>query len=482
MLQYFGLVGVVTALLAANPFAPQDKCADGSYCSGASHCCGSAHNPLCCETAQPCCGTDGCCDSDELACTDPLNGCVCCETEFTFCCAPSAALGLPSRCCPRFNVCCDDLSRFGCCSPGVGEALPLPAAFVDARGGVRPRAARSLPIDDKKKKNGALTAYALLFSAWQAGNGFLGLTIDVATGAYTSVPAPGFPTGGETPRLFTWDGDRKLFHCALTNWSNLIPPQQKRPVVLWTVDPRSGATTHTPLKGVFGQSTGFAYVPATKALLLGTADIDANQTRVNTYRFWSVDLATSVATPLATAPFAAGQDNYAGWFHTAALNGTHTVAFRLGNIDPTITSSAFGVTLTQTDSGAQDFQRAVPPGGFGRYQSITPVGLNDFVSLGSSTQGDPTADLDVVRWSVGSAPKTLATLGNAHRTPIFGPIAETLNGTTYAALVVQDSIVSNKLDTWALAVTDINSGASSVFTLSPFTDAQTDSVAGIGLA
>jgi hypothetical protein len=308
----------------------------------------------------------------------------------------------------------------------------------------------------------------------------LGMTIDITTGTYTSVPAAGFPTGGETPRTFSWDPDRKLFHMMMTNWSTSIPNTQPRPVVLWTVDPVSGRTKNNVLAGVFGQATGFAYVRDTQQMLLGTADIDVNQTRVNAYHFWAVNVDTHAVKALHTVQFAAGQDSYAGWFHWASGNGT--LAYRLGNIDPTIYSSAFGITYTNTATGASQFIRAVPPSGHDRYQSLTPVSPTDFVSLAPSTLGDPNSDLDCVRWSPNGPAKVLAVLGNAHRTPIFGPIVEALSGNTYVAFVVQDSVISDMLDQWMLAVVDISSGNSSLLSLSPFIDGETDSVAGIGLA
>jgi hypothetical protein len=472
------VVALPSATASVNPFSADGKCQDGSYCSGASYCCSTKSSSECCQTGNPCCDGEQCCESDELTCSDAVNGCVCCETQFTFCCSPNPGLGLPSRCCPRFSVCCDDLSRFGCCSPGVGEVWPLPEGFELTRGAARPPRLHS---DRKAKAAPPLKAYGLIQSAWLSG-GLLGVTVDISSGVYTSVPANGFPTGDEIPRLFTWNGDQRLFHCALTNWSTQIPPGAKRPVVMWTVNPTTGVTSSNVLSGVFGQSTGFAYEPTTKTIIVGTADIDANQTRVNEYKFWSVSPRTFAATLLLRQPFANGVDSYAGWFHNAMTAASVSTTLRLGNIDPTIYSSAFGLSETNLSAGGVRFTRVVPPSGMGRYQSLSVVAKDDFISLGSSTQGDPTADLDVVRWSPGKTPKTLATLGNAHRTPIFGPLAEAVNGTTYVAFVVQDSIISNKLDSWALAVVDINSGNANTYTLSPFTDGQTDSVAGIGLA
>lgn len=308
----------------------------------------------------------------------------------------------------------------------------------------------------------------------------LGMTIDITTGTYTTVPAAGFPTGGETPRTFSWDPDRKLFHMMMTNWSTSIPNTHPRPVVLWTVDPVTGRTKSNVLAGVFGQATGFAYVRDTQQMLLGTADIDVNQTRINAYHFWAVNVDTHAVKALHSVQFVAGQDNYAGWFHWASGNGT--LAYRLGNIDPTIYSSAFGITYTNTGTGASQFIRAVPPSGHDRYQSLTPVSSTDFVSLAPSTLGDPNSDLDCVRWTPNGPAKVLAVLGNAHRTPIFGPIVEALSGNTYVAFVVQDSLISDMLDQWMLAVVDISSGDSSLLSLSPFIDGETDSVAGIGLA
>jgi hypothetical protein len=469
------MVAMATSLLIEDAIGSQ-KCTDGSYCSGATHCCGTAKSAMCCQSNWPCCGTNGCCESDELACNDSKNGCVCCETQFTFCCAPNPSLGLPSRCCPRFSTCCDDTTRFGCCSPGA--AIPMPEAFyMQSRGGRLPRTPRrpDSPPGSSNAPPKGLTGYGLLFSAWQGGNGMLGMTIDITTGAYTSVPAAGFPTGGETPRTFSWDPDRKLFHMMMTNWSTTIPNTQPRPVVLWTVDPVSGRTKSNVLAGVFGQATGFAYVRDTQQMLLGTADIDVNQTRVNAYHFWAVNVDTHAVKALHTVQFAAGQDSYAGWFHWASGNGT--LAYRLGNIDPTIYSSAFGITYTNTATGASQFIRAVPPSGHDRYQSLTPVSPTDFMSLAPSTLGDPNSDLDCVRWSPNGASKGAggARQRASHanlwpdRRSALGHHVRRVRGAGLGDFGHAGSVDAGSGG-------HFESGVSSLLSLSPFIDGETDSV------
>jgi hypothetical protein len=109
-------------------------------------------------------GSSLCCDNDESCCSDPVNGVICCETQQTFCCPPMPNSNLPSRCCPRWQVCCDG-GRYGCCDPGTAKA---------ASPGL----------------------YGMLFSALEAGNGLVSMVIDAGTGSYTYKDSPVFPTGG----------------------------------------------------------------------------------------------------------------------------------------------------------------------------------------------------------------------------------------------------------------------------------------------
>ena len=125
--------------------------------------------------------------------------------------------------------------------------------------------------------------------------------------------------------------------------------------------------------------------------------------------------------------------------------------------------------------------------------------VGQFLSL-AGPDGNPDGELSLLEWSLSTQPKTIglffffcffnqntlqlivisAHLGDAHRTLNFGPLAEAVNGTTFGALVLQTSIVSKKLDRWALATVDTVSGAHSLQPLSPWTVGETDTPCGLG--
>ena len=84
--------------------------------------------------------------------------------------------------------------------------------------------------------------------------------------------SPLFPTGDETPRTFAFDASRLRFLIPTTNWSDEFIGQP-RPVTLWSIDPTNGNTEQSVVNGVTGQVTGFAYVRAMKALVVGVADL-----------------------------------------------------------------------------------------------------------------------------------------------------------------------------------------------------------------
>jgi len=75
----------------------------------------------------------------------------------------------------------------------------------------------------------------------------------------------------------------------------------------------------------------------------------------------------------------------------------------------------------------------------------------------------------------------VANLGNAHRTPYFGPTPSYDDDTgMYVAMVVRVSPLNNKLDRWEMVVSDTVNAKTTVTVLSPFTMAITDSFSGIG--
>lgn len=55
-------------------------------------------------------------------------------------------------------------------------------------------------------------------------------------------------------------------------------------------------------------------------------------------------------------------------------------------------------------------------------------------------------DLSLVAWDVAGSATEVAALGNAHRTPYFGPLVSSVNQTHYASFVVETSLISAKLE------------------------------------
>jgi len=320
-----------------------------------------------------------------------------------------------------------------------------------------------------------------MYSGFQSGDGIYAMDLDVSSATYTSHPTPGFTANGqEIPRLFTYNSRLALFHMAHTNWQRHAP--QPRPVTLWSVDPSSGHVVSSALAGVTGQVTGYAYNALRDVVLLGTADLAKNDTVRTAYHFWAVRVLnngqhTSV-TKLSSIANAAGQDNYAGWFKQTSLDGTHT--YRLGFKEPkTSSTSGLGITDIRSKVASVSFHHVLPAKGFAWYQTFTVAPNGQFLSL-AGPDGNPDGELSLLEWSLSTQPKTIAHLGDAHRTLNFGPLAEAVNGTTFGALVLQTSIVSKKLDRWALATVDTVSGAHSLQPLSPWTVGETDTPCGLG--
>ena len=131
-------------------FARNATCHDGAMCGGNEKCCYNNNNGT---------GPSFCCTSDESCCPDPKYGVVCCETQQTYCCPPMPQFGIPSRCCPRWMVCCTQ-GRYGCCDPGAVAA-------------------------DAPEVGAATQLYGMLFSSLEPGNGLFSMAIDSTTGDYT---------------------------------------------------------------------------------------------------------------------------------------------------------------------------------------------------------------------------------------------------------------------------------------------------------
>lgn len=175
------------------------------------------------------------------------------------------------------SLCAGALTRvkpsYGCCDPG--------AAALDA--------APSQPFA------AAPQLYGMLFSSLEPGNGLFSMVIDATTvserprarrrrsllacstrrrpqGDYDEFASPLFPTGQETPRTFAFDAAQQRFVIATTNWSTIYDGVP-RPVTLWSIDPTTGNTQQSVVPGVSGQVTGFAYVRALRALVVGLADL-----------------------------------------------------------------------------------------------------------------------------------------------------------------------------------------------------------------
>jgi len=256
-------------------------CSDGSSCCSGEMCCGNKSSILCCDSNYLCCNGTLCCEAKtESCCPDPVNGAVCCIAEDTMCCPPMGVW--PSRCCPRWNVCCYQ-GRYGCCVP---ETM-------------------------KPESSSSTTAYALYED--EEGNMNV-ITIDMTSGYYSSIPMTGpFNDWGEITRVFIYDSNRTVFYLLQANFT---APGDQHVITLYTVDVQTGVTVATTVTGAVEDGTqdvtGMYYESNSGLIYMGTEVTNKDNTVLG-YNFYTVDPQTSIATLVSSYSNPVGEDSYAGW-------------------------------------------------------------------------------------------------------------------------------------------------------------------------
>jgi hypothetical protein len=467
------------------------ECADKQYCCDGESCCNNGQ--FCCPSSSSCC-QDTCCDrATESCCADPVNGDVCCIKENTFCCPPQPSLDLPSRCCPRWYVCCDG-GRFGCCDPDT----MVPSEQLEAFG-------------------------LFLEPTWLGPMVFNAATIDVKSGTRTEVGVTGFHTEQETTRTFMFDKVASMFYLLQANFTapqNSSSDVPAYPIHLFKIDPTTGLTQSLLVQGAVNEVTGYRFLHRRRVIVMATwwysspTAADASSSSPSSsgsppapvgYIFYHVDIDTAVATEVGRmANPSNGTDTYAGWFHESSADGS--LLYRLGYED-VVQSLNFGigvVNLSAKPSPTLSWTTLPRPDGtHGHYRTLnlwhgngplksadTDEGPGDrvaFLSLAPTYNLTRAGDLSLFAWTLSNpfGAVKVATFPNAHTTPDFGPISECLSydETHYAAVFVQDSPLGKDFDTYGIGLVRLDGGNSSgrEVMLTPEMVAVTVSVSGLGI-
>lgn len=438
------------------------------------------------------------CTADETCCQDDA-GYACCIDQTTYCVPKEAGQkDYPARCCPQWTVGCF-VGSVGCCDPARPWQRVLAAAPPRGRGRIG-YAAQGGGV-------GALpaTAYALFTSGSLAAAADLNaLTIDVATGAITNNvkltgPAAAYDaaTYGEQTRVFPYAHAANKFF-----WFDLVDATTT--ITLYLVDPADGSSSAAPVRGgAAGNVIGMGYHAESGSAVLTTGAKDGAS-----FRFYSVDLATAVATPLGggggAVPRGADESDpsfYAGY--VSAVGAEVTTTYRLG---------FEGVTQgTGPGLGVTDLAAAAPKNGTAAAAAANPTtwaavptaskheffyslsrkqGGDTFLSLAPSDALNHT--LAVVEWTAAGDARVVLDVPDAHppedkRTGILGYVAADTVGSAYVGLVIKEnpSVLPGRKNQWEILGVDLDSatGGSAPIVGKGFDllGAETVSVSGVGI-
>lgn len=502
------------------PFYVGQTCSDGSGCPDAEVCCPyySSANAnidddqpskgfLCCNppadgrnASATCCG-GGCCDPVETCAADS-QGYACCVEQVTYACEAQQEIGLPARCCPRQTV-CSSVGTVGCSDPAMPWQITDPAATV-SRNGRAPRPFRAAPSAvgsspaeiradpatlDRAAANGEL-AYALLV----VGEHLKSFAINTSDGTVLSkVGVAGYNNWQESTRMFAFDSKRARFHLFEANFTE-ARPAGGRPITLYTVDARTGATTARPLAGgAVDYPTGFSYDAASDTLLLATEARTGDGAAADTvsgHHFHTVDADAAVATRVSTSSRDPAKEDdaafYAGYVTAPAPGGKSVLRLGFSSV-ATGTGKGLGETDLTSASASSSWRTDVPrAAGCGFPMSLQPESSGSYLSLASQAQGKQS--FSVVRWTAGGGATAVAALANAHtpREPHLGPLgyvgdALSSDGNTYYAMAAQQASLP-VLDSWAISVVDLTGAAPTrSLPLKPAVLAGTASLSGFGV-
>jgi hypothetical protein len=494
-------------LPVSSPSLNCTTCENKEQCCGGELCCSGG--TFCCAKGSQCCN-DTCCDAfSQDCCPDKKNGGVCCEREDTFCCPAQPDMDLPSRCCPRWFVCCDK-GRYGCCDPATLKPLE---EFQSLLAQVKQTKKKEV---EKKAKSGPNVWALMVIPGWEGGNPMYSFSFDVSTSEKThqSPDVTGFNTWDEMTRKFAFDGKSKAFYLPQANFTGPGKPHSRK-IHLYKVDAVTGKTTRREVAGVGasgspkGLVTGFALDAKTGSLVMATRHYSSSSSSSSLsgaresaagdmdatgYDFWHVDTATGKATHLSMQDYGSsgGKDTYAGYFKTLARGGPsggELRVFRLGYLNVVQSlGPGMGITDISAKVAKYSWRTIIPPASYDFLLSLSVANANstEFVGMAASTSVLDN-DLSLFRWTTAGSPADpikptlVAKLGDANNTPHFGPLGFDVSPdfSTFAALTVHDTIDSN-YDLWALSKCDLATSTASTAIVDPWMMAQTDSISGFG--
>ena len=493
-------------------------CHNGETCCGGETCCSGGK--FCALPGTTCCGDTTCEDTTQSCCPDPVKGGICCERESSFCCAPSGQL--PSRCCPRWFVCCNS-GKYGCCDPGVlgsglGSGARRSSPFLDAIFGAPFLSAHPKKLKEERKEGrreaplGVENAVGLMVIPELTTDGapVYGVSFTLENAHKEKHAAiTEFDNYGESTRVFAYSQATKLFYLPRANFTGPPGNDTTRTIHLYAVNPTTGTTSvkvvaadaSSPVQPT-GLVTGFAVVQSKTKILMATYAYPSSSSQTsNGYHFWEIDLESGSALLMGTHTRGSGQaDAYVGWFRRAVVVDGAYVAYRLGYKDVVAsTGPGVGVTfvsISGSGTGAITpyFVDVAPPSGYDPLLTLDVAAASgtSFLSLAPAAKGLST-DIALISWALNvtspshapvlaAAPALVSKLENAHTEPYFGPIGGSVSSdfSTYAAMVVHAAVDLN-YDSWALAVHSIHDGKTVTKKLSPLSLATLESLSGFAL-
>lgn len=476
------------------------------------------------------------CEDDETCCLDSP-GCTgvcseCCLNQVDTCVPPRAGFQT-STCCPKWTVSCS-VGSVGCCDPArpwqqkkmadtetyhvAGHRQPNRLRALSQEG--MKKALPDLEVADVVEEDGSLAARADGGKAYALFSrpllpGLVAYSIDASSGKVTHHTGVHGPFAdyiklyyGEGTRLFPWDPKTARFYFADVDLSGGGVGNASSPVILYTIDPATGASTAAPLSGCSGYPVGLAWDAPKGKLVLAT------QTKA-TVTFHAVDVAAASAEALGAVSRGASEGASAAYYSAYVSHADSGVAYRVGHkvvtkggelgVGQVAFSSASEAEAAPAASwrdlewGTHELPATVHSSG-DELIGLAPKKLAlqvayDIVAFDKKPAGTG----DAARADGGL--RVLANLNNSHPPIVpllhepLGYVGASVVGTRFGAMTVAkhpSAILPGVGDKWQLVTLDLaaaaGAGASSVareMPLAPqpsFEGAETVSLSGFGLA
>jgi len=435
------LCGTLLPSVAAKSFKSffDHVCPDQTHCLDDESCCPLGVNDgyMCCEktASGACCGGGskaggGCCGPQETCCSDDEDY-SCCLQQNTFCVDKDPSVpSLPSRCCPRWTIGCTTGS-VGCCDPAQPWQWYLQTDADRAVAGH----STSHTVGNASFA-GNLTAYVLVVNGMIGG--LEGMAVDVATGTIEShtriIKSFDDDPAGESTREFMFDSKRKVFYYVDANFTanGGERPESGREMYLYAVDPVSGATHKQTVSGAVDFPVGYTYHAETDTIIIGVEQVNANETSVQGFDYFSLNPETAEATRLSTISRGSSETDpafYAGFHRHASVAGD--IVYRLGYEEVSKqTGQGLGViSLNEAHANATWLSEISPLHDY--YMTLNRAPATSQASQASDSDVFISLapreglghNLDVVQWNAddgGKSAKIIAQLSNAHVPSIRG--------------------------------------------------------------